>query len=104
MLFFASSFPYTTSLVATHFNNSVAQSFYGIVVLAVTLSNIGLSSAINQANDNVQLGLLYTLPDKLTILDIVIKLIGLILAITVYPPAMIYSIFLSMFVIGFAHR
>jgi len=103
MLFFASLFPYTTGLVATHFNNAVAQSFYGIIVLAVTFSNIGLSRSVDQANDNVHLGLLYTLPNQMTILDLAIKLIGLILAITVYPPAMMYSIFLSMFIIGFAH-
>jgi len=103
MLFFASLFPYTTGLVATHFNDAVAQSFYGIIVLAVTFSNIGLSRSVDQANDNVHLGLLYTLPNQMTILDLAIKLIGLILAITVYPPAMMYSIFLSMFIIGFAH-
>lgn len=103
MLFFSSLFPYTTGLVAANFNNAVAQSFYGVVVLAVTLSNIGLSRAVNKANDDVELGLLYTLPNRMTILDIAIKLLGLVLAITVYPPAMIYSIFLSMFIIGFAH-
>ncbi|WP_048000798.1 TMEM175 family protein [Lactiplantibacillus herbarum] len=103
MLFFASLFPYTTGLVATNFDNSIAQSFYGIVVLAVSFSNMGLSRSINKANDNVQLGLLYTLPDWMVILDIAIKVIGLILAITVYPPAMMYSIFISMFVIGLGH-
>lgn len=103
MLFFASLFPYTTGLVAANFYNAVAQSFYGIVVLAVTFSNIGISWTVNQANDNVKLGILYTLPNRLTILDIAIKLIGLVLALTVYPPAMIYSVFLSMFVIGIAH-
>lgn len=31
LLFFSSFFPYTTSLVSSHFDNTVAQSLYGIV-------------------------------------------------------------------------
>ena len=88
LLFFSSLFPYTTSLVATHFYNTVAQAFYGIIVLAVSFSNIGISHSINQANDNVRFGLLYDMSNTAVVWDIGIKVIGLILAVTIFPPAM----------------
>lgn len=43
MLFLASFFPYTTSLVASNFNNVTAQALYGIIVLAVSFSNMAIS-------------------------------------------------------------
>lgn len=104
MLFFASFFPYTTSLVALNFNNKVAQAFYGIIILAVTFSNIGISRSIDRANQNVQLGLLYTISDRMVYLDILIKLVGLVLTLTIYPPMMMYAVFISMIVMLFAHQ
>lgn len=40
MLFFSSLFPYSTSIVSENFSNSTAQFFYGIIVIAITISNI----------------------------------------------------------------
>ncbi len=103
MLFFASLFPYTTSLVADNFDNPTAQAFYGVVVLAVTFSNMAISHSVNVANDDLSLGLLYTLSDRAVIIDIVIKVTGLVLTLTVFPPAMMIAIFITMFEIGVAH-
>ncbi|HAT55224.1 MAG TPA: hypothetical protein DCW31_08320 [Lactobacillus sp.] len=103
MLFFSSLFPYTTSLVADNFNNPTAQAFYGVVILAVTFSNMAISHSVDVANDDLSLGLLYTLSDRAVILDIVIKVAGLILTLTVFPPAMMFAIFVTMFEITLAH-
>ena len=40
LLFFSSFFPYTTALVSADFNNSVAQTLYGVIVLLVTACNV----------------------------------------------------------------
>lgn len=102
MLFVASLFPYTTSLVASNFNNATAQVFYGIVVLGVSLSNMAISHSLKAVNPNVHFGWLYGLPNRSVLLDIVVKLIGLLLALTVYPPAMVYAILVATFIVGFA--
>ncbi|GKT03767.1 hypothetical protein OKN36_13030 [Furfurilactobacillus sp. OKN36] len=105
MLFFASFFPYTTALVADNFQNAVAQSVYGVIVLAVTFSNLGISHSINVANEDVHLGLLYTISDAAVVLDITIKIIGLVLTMTIFPPATLIAVFLSMMSFGFnRHR
>ncbi|AVL00058.1 TMEM175 family protein [Pediococcus inopinatus] len=104
MLFIASLFPYTTSLVATNFNNVTAQTFYGLVVLGVSFSNMAISHSLKQVNPSVHFGWLYALPNTSIILDVVIKLIGLLITLTVYPPAMMYAIFIDIFVVGYASR
>jgi len=104
MLFIASLFPYTTSLVATNFNNVTAQTFYGLVVLGVSFSNMAISHSLKQVNPSVHFGWLYALPNTSIILDVVIKLIGLLITLTVYPPAMMYAIFINIFVVGYASR
>lgn len=38
-----------------NFHNKVAQGFYGLFVLGVTLSNVWLSHVIESSNDNAQL-------------------------------------------------
>ncbi|KRO08161.1 hypothetical protein IV59_GL001479 [Paucilactobacillus hokkaidonensis] len=102
MLFLASLFPYTTSLVATNFYNSTAQVFYGIIILGVSFSNMAISNSLKAVNPSAHFGWLYSIPNPAIILDIVIKIIGLILAMVVYPPAMIYAIFIDIFVVAFA--
>jgi len=101
MLFMASFFPYTTSLVATNFSNATAQALYGIIVLAVTFSNILITQTLRLANPQAHFGLLYSLDNRSVILDIVIKVVSLILAITIFPPAMVWSVFLGMLIVVF---
>ena len=52
ILFFSSFFPYVTSFVTSYYNSSVAQGFYGIIVLAVTFCNIISGHLIGKANRN----------------------------------------------------
>lgn len=100
LLFFASLFPYTTSLVAENFNNSTAQVFYGLIIIAISLLNVALSKNLGRLNPKAHFGLLYKTPNNIVFVDLGIKFIGLILAIIVYPAAMIYSIFIASLVLG----
>ena len=52
LLFFSSFFPYVTSFVTSYYNSSVAQGFYGVIVLAVTFCNIISGHLIGKANRN----------------------------------------------------
>ncbi len=92
MLFFTSFFPYTTSIMASHFNNSVAQALYGINVILVTFSNISISQALNHANRHLHFGLLFTTPNWVMILNLLLKFIGLIITLTIYPPMMTWVV------------
>ncbi|HIY93578.1 TMEM175 family protein [Companilactobacillus sp. HBUAS56275] len=100
LLFFASLFPYTTSLVSENFNNSTAQAFYGLIIIIISLLNVALSKNLGRLNPKAGFGLLYKAPNSVVLWDLIIKVIGLILAITIYPAAMIFSIFIASFGLG----
>lgn len=104
MLFLASFFPYTTSLVASNFNNVTAQALYGVIVLAVSFSNMAISYSLKKVNPAAHFGWFYALPNSSIILDVAIKLVGLIITLTFYAPAMIYAIFIDIFIVGYATR
>lgn len=93
LLFFASLIPYTTSLVSEYFDSSLMQGLYGIVVVLVTMTNIFLHKAIDEPNsENEELLKLSEQFRMSLIVDVIIKLIGLILALTIYPRAMMISV------------
>ncbi len=77
LLFFSSFFPYTTSLVSTYFNNSVAQAVYGIVVLLVTGVNMWMYWELDQIGQGNLEQRQFHLLNRAGLLDVVIKLIGL---------------------------
>ena len=98
LLFFSSFFPYVTSFVTSYYNSSVvAQGFYGIIVLAVTFCNIISGHLIGKANRNDE-----KLQESLKIrmrwlsIDIIIKIMGLIISCTFYPPAMMISVYITL--------
>ena len=97
LLFFSSFFPYVTSLVTSYYNSSVAQGFYGIIVLAVTFCNIISGHLIGRANRNDE-KLQESLKIKMRWLsvDTIIKIIGLIISCTFYPPAMMISVYITL--------
>ena len=97
LLFFSSFFPYVTSFVTLYYNSSVAQGFYGIIVLAVTFCNIISGHLIGKANRNDEKS-----QESLKIrmrwlsIDIIIKIMGLIISCTFYPPAMMISVYITL--------
>lgn len=94
MLFFASLFPYSTSIVASDFNNSTAQVFYGIIIILVSLSNIGISHSLNKVN-KYQFKALFDMSRGLVAFDLIIKAVGMLLSLTIFPPATMCSIFIA---------
>ena len=97
LLFFSSFFPYVTSFVTSYYNSSVAQGFYGIIVLAVTFCNTISGHLIGKANRNNEKS-----QESLKIrmrwlsIDIIIKIMGLIISCTFYPPAMMISVYITL--------
>ena len=97
ILFFSSFFPYVTSFVTSYYNSSVAQGFYGVIVLAVTFCNIISGHLIGKANRNDEKS-----QESLKIMmrwlriDIIIKIMGLIISCTFYPPAMMISVYITL--------
>lgn len=97
VLFFSSLFPYATNIVSEHFNNRGAQIFYGIIVLLITFANMNMYASIAKIDAHITFGDWVKIRDRgWTFLDVVIKVIGLILAATVYPPAMLYSVLVTL--------
>ncbi|MBO4395678.1 MAG: DUF1211 domain-containing protein [Eubacterium sp.] len=92
-LFFTSFLPYATGLVSNNFYDREAQAFYGIVVIAASTSNWILNKLIDRPNsDNPKL-LMATKGYRMALLpDILLKVVSLILALTVYPPIMMYGV------------
>lgn len=93
LLFFSSFFPYVTSIVSTNFYNETAQLLYGSIVLLVTLFNIIMYKSLYEIKDN------YTMKDfmesrKWIRIDVGVKVIGVLLSIFVYPPAVSYTVLL----------
>lgn len=100
MLFFASLFPYATSIVSANYNSRGAQVFYGIIVLLITFANSNMYASIARVDMKMTLGEWVKRQHRgWTVIDILIKLIGLILAATVYPPAMLYSVLITLLVL-----
>ena len=96
LLFFASLIPYATSLVSTYFDSRLMQAFYGIVVILMTAVNYALHKALEGPNRDVPALLAGTRTYcRLLLPDILIKLAGLVLALTVYPPIMMVSVLLA---------
>ena len=96
MLFMASFLPYATGLVSTYFNNMTIQAFYGIIVIVTTIFNWFLHKALDKPNaGNKELLAATDAYRKLLVPDIIIKLAGLILALFVYPPIMMYSVLVA---------
>lgn len=99
MLFFASFFPYVTSFVSEHFDSLFAQMFYSVVVIFVSLSNMALGNAVTKLNGETA-ALSYN-DRKVVTADLIIKAVGIILAIVIYPPLAMFGIILAGIVVTF---
>lgn len=109
VLFFSSLFPYATNIVAANYNNSVAQTFYGIIVLLITFANLNMYASIAKADAHEPLNEWIKRHRRgWMVPDILVKLVGLILTMTVWPPAMLYAVLITLLMIvipnQFRHR
>ncbi|OYQ67850.1 TMEM175 family protein [Aerococcus sp. 1KP-2016] len=97
MLFFSSLFPYATSIVSEDLSNASAQVFYGIIVLAITISNILMHDTVARFNaDNNPVSEQIFRMNTWRIIDLVIKFVGLFLSTTIMPRAMLYAVFITL--------
>ncbi len=99
MLFFASFFPYVTSFVSEHFTSLFAHMLYSAVVICVSLSNMALGRAVARAN-GMQSALDYS-SARIVAADLIIKGIGILLAILFYPPIAMFAVILAGCVVTF---
>lgn len=99
LLFFSSFFPYTTALVSADFNNSVAQSLYGIVILLVTGCNVWMYRELLKLDKSYRASSYFNILDRAGLMDIAIKLVGLVLSLTIFPPAMLWAVLITAVVI-----
>ena len=97
LLFFSSFFPYVTSFATLYYNSSVAQGFYGVIVLAVTFCNIISGHLIGKANkDNKDLQESLKIRMRWLRIATIIQIIGLIISCIFYPPAMMMSVYITL--------
>ena len=100
LLFFVSFMPYATGIVSSHFTNHTAQLFYGLIVIVSTVANWFLHKVIDKPNiDQKELLEATAQYRKLLIPDLIIKGVGLILSLILYPPIMMYSVLIAAFYI-----
>ena len=96
MLFFASFFPYVTSFVSSHFMSRMAQGFYWVVVMMVSLSNIVLGLVLGKANrQDTEFYESIRSTTKLMWIDIAVKTAALLIAMLFYPPIVMYGVILA---------
>lgn len=96
MLFFSSLFPYTTQLIATHFMNGTMQAFYGVIVLLITFSVLWYYQTLEEVNDGAEMHGLNADRQKWLTWDIVIKILGLILSLTIFPAGVGISVLVTL--------
>ena len=96
VMFCLSLVPYATSIAGQNMGSAVAQGFYGIVITASTGANILLNRALGRANADVgdveQTCATYC---RMLAIDCCIKLAALVLAVLVWPPAMMCGVALA---------
>lgn len=86
--------------MSTNFFNSTAQILYGGVVLLITLMNLLMYASLREDNQDVEVfSSRMSRRNRWMMLDIVIKLVGLTLAIVAFPPAMLLSVLVTLLLI-----
>lgn len=96
LLFFCSLFPYACSLANTYFYNRTVQGFYGSLILGVTILNLCLHTQLERINQDCPILLLFINEyRKLILVDLIIKVCGLI-SIAWFPPGMMIATLIAL--------
>lgn len=69
-------------------------------MLGEVLSNMALTNAIRKENPAFPFRILYEISDRVSIADVVFKLIAILLFATVFPEAVLVSVCLSLLLVG----
>ncbi|MCT3350250.1 hypothetical protein EFP34_06750 [Lacticaseibacillus paracasei] len=65
------------------------------IIIIVSLMNVLLSLNLRKLNPEANFGLLYAIPTVIVALDLLFKLVGLLISMTIFPAAMGLSILLA---------
>lgn len=95
LLFFSSLFPYVTTIVSESFNNPIAQAAYGVIVLLVSFTNVWMYAELAKMSGTSMTKSMAKSHNRFMAWDIAIKLLGFILTLTFYPPAMMWSVLIT---------
>ena len=98
MLFFTSMLPFLVVYLGRHVFSLVPQLIYGIDVLLITLTNQMSAELLRKYNPALETGVVFL--RKGMAMDICIKIIGLIVGIFIYPPAIMISIIFAMIILA----
>ena len=99
MLFFSSFYPYATKLIADAFWNKTVQGLYGIVVLLITFSVMGYYGQLGNVNKGENMQNLVLHRQKWMWIDVALKVLGLVLSVTVFPPATSIAVLITLLVL-----
>ena len=103
LLFFSSFYPYATKLIADAFRNKVMQGLYGVVVLLITFAVLVYYKQLDgEKQDHADKLMLHK--QKWIWIDIALKLLGLILSVTVFPPATSIAVLLTLLVLVISNQ
>lgn len=90
LLFFCSMVPYFTLLASEYFYSRLIHAAFGAVMLLVNLSALWIFTEISRADpDNFLLTCYIRKMNRILIQSLFLKLIGIILTLTIWPPATI---------------
>ncbi|MDN5590135.1 MAG: hypothetical protein L0G47_00300 [Lacticaseibacillus paracasei] len=65
------------------------------IIIIVSLMNVLLSLNLRKLNPEANFGLLHATPIVIVALDLLFKLVGLLVSVTIFPAAMVLSILLA---------
>ncbi len=100
-LFFSSMIPFLIVFVGLHFNDKAPQFLYGIDMICITLCN-QLSVEL-LLKGNPQLADLVKAYRRACMMDICVKIPGIVIGMTVFPPAMMISVFIALIMLIINH-
>ena len=96
-LFFSSLFPYSTSIVSKNFYNTTAQLFYGVIIIAITITIIVTANTLIEIN-KMNKYILERLKKRNLLLkyDLIIKIVAFLISAFFYPPAIMIGLFITL--------
>lgn len=98
MLFFASMIPFFVVYVGSNINEKLPQLLYGVDVIIIVLINQISAELLSKENEELKPVVKKT--RLFVLIDESIKVIGIIIGMTVYPPAVMIAVFTAMLVLA----
>jgi len=96
LLFIASFFPYATAIISKNFYSVIAQSFYGLIIIGVTIVVIfNADTLIKVDEDNKSLTEKIKKRELLLKYDLVVKIVAFLISAFFYPPAMMIGLVIT---------